>query len=169
MCHLVTVAVTPPTIDAAAAFRDRGLTVWSAVNPSVRNSLPAAATMLDVTDGQCSCSISVGTGRGSPSNEAAEISRYMKKGWSRSKAERAVAARQAAHNRSPRNQESARFIDALEEIATAGGRIQVVSHSFSGDFARETVSLGLGQEMSVSMLRERRGVLPEDVPLTIVR
>jgi hypothetical protein len=169
VCHLITVAVSPQSIDAAAAFRARKLVVAPAVNASVGKALPASAELLGVTDGRCSCSISVGIGHGDAFDESTEFARYLKKGWSRVKAQRAVDAKKAAQNRPHHESESEQFLVALEDIVASGGSIRLVSHFYSGDFSREQVAIETRIEMSCRELREKLGVLPDDTVLTIVR
>ena len=167
MCYLLTVGITGGSSEAREVFHAHGLRAEPAVNPHVRAAMPTDSVLLDITDGGCSCSI---YGR-SIADEAfdgeAERSRYARKGWSAAKISRAIEAKQVAHGRRKTNSRAQQLCLSIEDLVRSGSCVALVSHSYSGVFAEEFVSVGARATMSLQQFLETQGTFPEDTLVTV--
>jgi hypothetical protein len=98
MCVFIAVSVAGYRGDLALPFRERRL-VAEPVTAEFGAPLPVDGSTLSVSDGHCACSVYVSgdAKRGFDADDARR--RYLRKGWSPSKIERAIEAKRVTHER----------------------------------------------------------------------
>lgn len=160
MCYLISVAVAAPALDIPAHFRGFGLEASGTLNPTVRNAFGSDAAF-DITEHGCSCSLQT---PGSRHDEDELRRRYLKKGWSAAKIDRAIESVSRSRAQAPRAARD-RFIDALEALCGSGARVRLVSHAYAGRFDRETFELAPPRRVALGVLAH--APFAEDIVLAI--
>jgi len=160
MCYLISVAVASTALDLPAHFHAFDLEAVETANPTVRRAL-GPAPGFDVTRAGCSCALQA---PGARHDEAELRRRYMHKGWSAAKIDRAIASvsRSRAHARRPARE---RFLEALAALCGAGATVRLVSHAYTGRFDQEAFALAPPARITLGMLS--RAPFVEDTVLTI--
>ncbi len=166
MCHLITVAVSGATRDPVDAFRTVGLGAAPAVNARLRDALRAETTPLDITQGGCSCALIQHSRSGLDEDRARR--RYLSKGWSQGKIERAIEDKRKSWEVERPGFAVSLFCQAVESIVGNGGRLIAVSHYYEGSYKDEAVSLRGNTTVSLREFLSQSGALPEDTVVTIV-
>lgn len=113
------------------------LDIWDGNTPNIRCLNPKIRNWAVVTNGHCSCGVSPITNEEEAMQEEKDkrIRKYKKRGYSKAKIERALAAweRQSSQNVS-HSAEATRLILSLLQLT---GRITVFSHYFSAKVSEE--------------------------------
>jgi hypothetical protein len=166
MCVFIAVAVAGYRGDVTQPFRERGLKVETLTGPFAAK-LPAG-THLSITDGHCACSVFPSRPEITAVDPGEERRRYERKGWSKSKIDRAIEAKRAAHARPSRQPDLSKlFVAAIEHLTTLGARVTLLAHSFSGGFDEPFEVAGV-ERTQVGAFLESNGEFPEDTLVTIV-
>ncbi|MFN7750644.1 MAG: hypothetical protein ACK5TE_00050 [Pseudomonadota bacterium] len=160
MCYLISVAVSSTARELPAHFHAFDLEATDTANPTVRKAL-GPDRVFDVTRQGCSCALQA---PGARHDEAELRRRYMHKGWSAAKIDRAIASvsRSRAHATRPARE---RFLEALAALCRSGATVRLVSHAYTGRFDEETFALAPPARMALGMLPSVPFV--EDTVLTI--
>ncbi len=160
MCYLISVAVASTALDVRAHFHAFDLEATDTANPTVRKAL-GPGLGLDVTWHGCSCALQA---PGARHDEAELRRRYMNKGWTAAKIDRAIASVSRSRAHAPRPARE-RFLDALTALCRSGATVRLVSHAYTGRFDQEAFDLAPPARIALSMLP--RAPFVEDTVLTI--
>ena len=161
MCCLISVAVAAPALDVPAHFRGFELEATGTLNPTVRNAFGSDA-VFELTEHGCSCSLQAPVSR---HDEDELRRRYLKKGWTAAKIDRAIESVSRSRAQAPRPARD-RFLDALAALWSSGARVRLVSHAYTGRFDRETFELAPPRRIALEVLA--LAPFAEDTVLTIV-
>ena len=159
MCYFVFLGL--PSRDHAEAIQRSGFDVREARNPSLFASFPPNDIVLVVTRGGCSCGV---YWRPPRFDEEAERRKYLSKGWSPGKIQRAILGKRP---RPPPKATS--FSKALEDVIRAAGTIRVLAHSFEGDIDAERLQPCPWIKFSLHDYLAQGGHYPEDMIVEITR
>jgi len=147
MCYLISVAVASTALDMPAHFHAFDLEAAETANPTVRKAL-GPHPGFDVTQQGCSCALQA---PGSRHDEAELRRRYMHKGWSAAKIDRAIASVSRSRAHAPRPARE-RFLDALAALCRSGATVRLVSHAYTDRFDQEAFELEPPARMPLGML-----------------
>jgi hypothetical protein len=157
MCYFVFLGL--PSRDHAEAIARSGFDVREARNPSLLASFPLSDVVLVVTRGGCSCGI---YWKPPKFDEEAERRKYLSKGWSPGKIQRALLGKRP---RPPA--EATSFSTALEEVTRAAGAIRILAHWFEGDIDAEGLLPCPRIGVSLHEYLAQAGHYPEDAIVEI--
>lgn len=160
MCYLISVAVAAPALDVPAHFHAFDLDAVETANPTVRKAL-GPDPGFDVTRQGCSCALQA---PGSRHDQAELRRRYMHKGWTAAKIDRAIASVSRSRAHAPRSARE-RFLDALAALCRTGAKVRLVSHAYTGRFDQEAFELAPPARMTLGTLSSAPFV--EDTVLVI--
>ncbi|HEU4779423.1 MAG TPA: hypothetical protein VFS58_06025 [Steroidobacteraceae bacterium] len=129
--------------------------------------LPAGTHLL-ITDGHCACRVYPSRATTVDCDDDEERRRYQRKGWSRSKIERAINAKREAHARPSSRPDLAKcFVEAVQELTTSGARVTLLAHSFRGALDEPFEVAGV-ESTPLETFLKMFGKFPEDKLVTIV-
>ena len=163
MCIFIEVAVAGYRGDAAQPFRERRLVAEPLTSEP---GIPTAnGTRLSVTDGHCACSVYAGNSAKTRFDDGEERGRYLRKGWSQSKIDRAIEAKRASHERPAREREHVNaFAAAIQELTAGGASLTLLASDVNSSFhISGTARLPLGEFVS------RGGDFPQNTLVSIDR
>jgi hypothetical protein len=155
MCYLISVSAVGFKGSLPEHVRTHGLTVPPTKNPYVLRAF--VGVPYNVTDGHCCCSfyLAPATDDRAEGQLGAARARCEKKGWSKAKIDRAIAAKAESRSHSA--------WDA--EFNSAGA----VHSLYTGRFDDEAFDVSANLTLEPVSLRWRRVSFPEDAVVTLVR
>ena len=176
MCYFLAVAV--PARDAEHLDRIFGSTpfqVRPTDNRDLLAALPPAFAARLITTGGCSCDLYSPPDRSRDANPAEQLRRkYAKRGWSKSKIDRAVEQAIANGPATPMHGKTplspglrGDVVERLRELCDSAAGVVVTVHWYGGDVATERMSLTPAQACTPAQLAERAATMREDELLSI--
>ena len=167
MCWLIFAGVSGYRGDPAQVFKVRGFVADLSRNPTCAQI--HCASVLEVRDANCSCSLYLPTQRYVGENTALMRARYRRKGWPEGKVERAVKARCAADQKRAAGHAARNvFPSMVAELAEAGAEVSLLAHFFDGSF-EEPFAVRARHKLTLTEYMSNGGAFPEDELVTIVR
>jgi hypothetical protein len=164
MCYYITIAVRG---SRAALLREsvpRGLTLSAAENRSIARHLPDEYRSFELTAAMCACDLYHRGSAGQPRSARKRLrKKYVKRGWSESKIERALAE---ATSRAVRPEFAGLRPDVAEWLAATAresGPLAVIVHWYTGRTDRETVPIAGEQHVAAADLDQGVAAVDEDV------
>jgi hypothetical protein len=166
MCRIVTVGVAGASGDPHAPFRAAGFTTRPATNPASA-AMPAKSVRIEVTTGMCSCDFYSGDTPYQAFDPEAARRRYERKGWSKTKIERAIESRHKPRNPGAKPLDlGARFVDAIAQLTRSGARVHLLAHEFDGAFD-EPFEIAGTTELPLDYYLKHGNYFPEDTVVTL--
>ena len=166
MCHYITLIARTDDVDGLrAVMKAFGRTAAPVANPSIGKMLLAGERQFLTAVG-CDCGTVLGSGAEDAAQDRAEVeaARLARKGWSRAKIERAMAASQRAASRpKTRARDSVElWADVLGALESRLGLPQagLVVHAYSGSLDDEVFDVG--RREAGAMSAEGLGAMRED-------
>ncbi|HEX5161476.1 MAG TPA: hypothetical protein VFV88_07120 [Steroidobacteraceae bacterium] len=166
MCWLIFAGVSGYRSDPVTAFRARGFTAEVSRNPACGQM--GTATVLEISDGHCACSLYLPAQRYVGENTQLMRLRYRRKGWSDGRIERAVKARCAAAEKRASRADRIRFPSMVAELVGGGAEVSLLAHYFDGDF-QAPFSVQSRRQLLLAEYMENGGTFPEDELTLIAR
>ncbi len=159
---MILVAVAGCRGDPREAFRARKL-VAEEPPAGYAAAMKADGAQMLITSGHCSCDLYRGDAEQS-FDEAAERRRYLKKGWSSAKIDRAVESKRTHRPRTSQWELADAFAAAVCELARQGARVTLLASNTDAEFAA-----GAAQSIPVLEFAGTAGCFPRDTLVRIER
>jgi hypothetical protein len=169
MCQLVTIGIPRSAAAVSTEFGGPryGLAIEPSRNPHIARIFPATDVRLQITAGGCSCGL-VGKGHGSRAgDEARQLRRYEKLGWSQAKIDRALQASATADARVSTDAREHQFRDGVLALLDRMPSVRVFVHMYSGDYDTELVVSKGAARVSRAEYVAGRVAIDEDVLVEI--
>jgi hypothetical protein len=160
VCYFLTVGIPANARDVVTLFGEAGLTARENTNPGIQALFPQGTAAFWVTTIQCSCDLDPRPRK--RFNEAAARARYAKRGWSKTKIDRAIEAKRPALPPKVR-----KLHDALTKMVDVVGTVHLYGRVYHGDQDREQVSPTGRVETTLSAFLHDEGRFAEDVVLAL--
>lgn len=158
MCYVITMGFKEDAAEEARQIVPLGMRIEKSSNPCVSRAMGEGWRQFLLTSGGCSCDLYRETA-GKEENEKDCIERltrkYVKKGWSDAKIQRAIGSRATKSKRDDFVGLRQDVRDLVAAMVERTPRIGIVVHFYSGDI--ETEKFSVGESGSITAEGLRRG------------
>ena len=150
MCYFITIAIPIEKDEILASNKTRGIELSRTLNESIIKSIPNGYSAFLLTSGMCSCDLFAEEQEGVDKQklEASLRKRYTKKGWSKSKIDRAISQSTSSAEKTGRYGLRDDIIFFICSLCNEIGTVYFIAHWYKGD--TETERIPVKGEMSLS-------------------
>jgi len=164
MCYFVFLGVPQKYSTALGHFGAGQLSIGAVKNVSLKTVFPENFSYAAVTHGGCGCDLYAEKPVGDVEEKAR--ARFVKKGWSKTKVERALESKKRAGFTRERPIYRA-FRQLVVALAIETGSVCLYSHFFTGDVAGEVLENGGTLRYSLAEYEDKEGTFPQDSLLIV--
>lgn len=141
MCYFITIAIPKEKDEILASNKTRGIELSRTSNESIMKLLPNEYSAFLLTSGMCSCDLFAEEQEGVDKQkiEASLRKKYSKKGWSKSKIDRAISQSNSSSEKSGRYGLRDDIIFFICSLCNEIGSAYFIVHWYKGDTETEKV------------------------------
>ena len=141
MCYFITIAIPKEKDEILVSNKTRGIELSRTLNESIIKSLPNGYSAFFLTSGMCSCDLFAEEQEGVDKQkiEASLRKKYSKKGWSKSKIDRAISQSASSSEKTGRYGLRDDIFFFICSLCNETGPVYFIAHWYKGDTETEKV------------------------------